>query len=86
MFIVGWLFFSVAVAMFATMRRYRNGGGWFLIALLFSPLVAFVLLLILQPLPRKMTRPEMIARLAELRAQEAEAAKKVDPRWANLRS
>jgi hypothetical protein len=49
MLILGWLFFSVAAAMFAHIHRNRNGGGWFFVALFFSPLVAFVLLLILRP-------------------------------------
>lgn len=86
MLIFGWLFFSIAAAMFAHIRRNRSSGGWLLVALFFSPLVAFVLLLILQPLPRKMRRREIIARLAELRAKEAEVASKVDPRWINLAS
>jgi hypothetical protein len=81
-----WFFLSVAAGMFADIRRNRNGGGWFFLAILFSPLVAFVLLLILQPLPKKMTRRQMLDRLAVLRAQEAEAARKVDPRWADLHS
>jgi hypothetical protein len=81
-----WFFLSVAAGMFADIRRNRNGGGWFFVALLVSPFMAFVLLFILQPLPRKMRRREMVARLAELRAKEAEAASKVDPRWANLLS
>ena len=50
---IGWLFFSVAAAMFAHIRRNRNGAGWFFVALLFTPLVAFVLLAILRPLPEE---------------------------------
>src|SRR4051812_35253511 len=60
MFILGWLFFSVAAGMFASIRRNRNGGAWFAVALVFSPLVAFVLLLILHPLgpqDRKLNGP-----------------------------
>lgn len=49
--IAGWLFFSVAAGMFAQKRRNRDGGGWFFIALIFSPLVAFVLLAILEIAP-----------------------------------
>jgi hypothetical protein len=48
---IGWIFFSVAAAMFASHRRNRNAGGWFFVAVFFTPLVAFVLLAILQPLP-----------------------------------
>lgn len=45
-----WVFFAIAAGMFASIRRGRSGGGWFLIALFFSPLVAFVLLAILKPI------------------------------------
>jgi 4-hydroxybenzoate polyprenyltransferase len=49
MIILGWLFFSIAAALFAERRRNRNAFGWFVVALVFSPLVAFVLLAILDP-------------------------------------
>lgn len=49
MLVLGWLFFSVAAGMFAHNRRNRSGFGWFVVAVIFSPLVAFVLLAILQP-------------------------------------
>jgi biotin transporter BioY len=49
MFIIGWLLFSIAAGMFAHIRRNRNGVGWFFVAMLISPLVAFVLLAILHP-------------------------------------
>jgi hypothetical protein len=85
--IFGWFFFAVAAGMLASIRRNRDGVGWFFVAILFSPLVAFVLLLILQPnTKRKMTRREIIAALEVARAKEQAAAKAVDPRWANLRS
>lgn len=79
-----WLFLSVAAGMFAAIHRNRNGVGWFFVAIIFSPLVAFVLLLILQPskTPRKMTRRQIIVALEAAKAKEAA----VDPRWANLRS
>lgn len=44
-----WCFLCVAAGLFASIRRNRNGFGWFLIAFFFSPLVAFVLLAILMP-------------------------------------
>jgi hypothetical protein len=46
-----WLFLCVAAAMFADIRRKRNGLGWFAVAFFFSPIVAFILLAILEPLP-----------------------------------
>jgi NADH:ubiquinone oxidoreductase subunit 6 (subunit J) len=62
MLILGWIFFSIAAGMFAHIRRNRDGGGWFLIALLFSPLVAFVLLAILEPgMPRLFAQDQMEA-------------------------
>jgi hypothetical protein len=48
MMVLGWLFFSIAAGMFAHIRRNRNGIGWFFVAIFFTPLVAFVLLAILQ--------------------------------------
>jgi hypothetical protein len=37
--------------MFAHLHRNRSGSGWFMIGLVFSPLVAFVLLAVLHPAP-----------------------------------
>jgi hypothetical protein len=48
-----WLFFAYAAGMFATIRRNRSPQWWALSALLFSPLVAFILLAILMPKPRQ---------------------------------
>jgi uncharacterized paraquat-inducible protein A len=45
--VVGWLFFSVLVGIFAS-NRGRSGIGWFLLAALFSPLLMFLLVLVLQ--------------------------------------
>ena len=42
-----WVFLCVLAGMFASNRRKRDGIGWFLVALFFSPLVAFLLLLVL---------------------------------------
>jgi hypothetical protein len=50
---VFWLFLCIAAGMFANIRRNRDGTGWFLIALIASPLVAFLLLAILKPEVRK---------------------------------
>lgn len=52
--IVGWLFLSAMAATFAQQRRNRNGFGWLIVALIFSPLVAFILLAILPSLPKKL--------------------------------
>lgn len=58
MIILGWLGFSIAVAMFAHVRRNRDGVSWFFIALILSPLVAVVMLLILPKLaPRDQLMP-----------------------------
>lgn len=42
--IVGWILFSIAAGILAD-RRGRSAGGWFLIALLISPLIAVILVL-----------------------------------------
>jgi hypothetical protein len=60
--LVWWLFFSVAAGMFAQVRRNREGPIWGVIALVFSPLVAFTLLAILLPLP---PQPERAPREAD---------------------
>lgn len=44
-----WLFFAVLVGVFAS-RRGRSGGGWFILACIISPLLAFLLALALGPL------------------------------------
>lgn len=60
MFYLGWLFFSVAAGMFAEFHRKRNGVGWFFVALVFSPLVAFVLVAILPEKAPKQIRLQPI--------------------------
>jgi hypothetical protein len=47
MFIIGWFVFSIAVGYFATSKG-RDPGRWFVIALIISPLIAGILLLISQ--------------------------------------
>jgi hypothetical protein len=69
-YVLCWLFLCVAAAMFAHIRRNRNGFGWFVVSFFFSPLVAFILLLILEP----------------KRIVFAVAPPRGDPRWANLRA
>jgi hypothetical protein len=51
-----WLGGAVAVGMFAAIRRNRSAMGWFLLALLISPLLAGIFLAIL--LPREQLRFE----------------------------
>ena len=50
---IGWIFFSIVSGMFARFHRDRSGIGWFLLAILFSPFVALVLLAVL---PRRDTQ------------------------------
>jgi hypothetical protein len=47
-FVLLWLFFCVLVGLFANQRRNRSGIAWFLLAFLFSPLVAFLLVAVLR--------------------------------------
>lgn len=46
---ITWLFFAVLVGIYAD-RRGRSGFGWFLLAVLISPLLAGLLCLVLGPL------------------------------------
>ena len=43
-----WCFLAVCSGIFASQHRGRSGFGWFLVAVIFSPLVAFILLLVLR--------------------------------------
>jgi len=40
---VTWLFLAAVVGVFASQRRNRSGFGWFVLALLISPVLAFLL-------------------------------------------
>jgi hypothetical protein len=56
---IGWIFFCIAAAMFASIRRHRSAFGWFVFAFFFSPLVAFVFLAILKErIPDDLCLPE----------------------------
>jgi disulfide bond formation protein DsbB len=46
--VVFWLAFAIAVGMFAGIRRNRFGFGWFLLALIISPLLAGIFVAILK--------------------------------------
>jgi hypothetical protein len=43
-----WLFFAILVGMFAHHRRNRDGVAWFLAAVVFSPLAAFLVVAVLR--------------------------------------
>jgi len=47
-FFLSWMFFAVAVGMFASIRRNRSGLGWSILAVIISPLFAFILIAILK--------------------------------------
>lgn len=50
MFIIGWIGFSILVSWFASTKR-RSGLAWFLLSLIMSPLIAFVVVAVVG-LPR----------------------------------
>ena len=56
--LIGWLTFAVAPAVLAA-RRGRTGVGWYFVSLLISPLLAFVLLLVLPNLEEDERRAMM---------------------------
>jgi hypothetical protein len=44
---------SIAVGIFASRRRNRSGFGWFVLALIITPLLAFILCAIMRPKPAR---------------------------------
>ncbi|MBO4221973.1 hypothetical protein [Bradyrhizobium neotropicale] len=55
MIFLSWIAFAALVGAFASMRRNRSGFGWFVLALIISPLLAGILVAILKPLPEATT-------------------------------
>jgi hypothetical protein len=51
-----YLLFTFFVGLFAHIRRNRNGFAWAALCLLISPLIAGIIVAILQPLPSKSKR------------------------------
>ena len=45
MWILGWIFLSVLVGSFASLKK-RSGVGWFFLSLIISPLIGFLILLV----------------------------------------
>ena len=45
MFIIVWLFLSILVGVFASSKK-RNGFGWFILSLIISPLITFIIILV----------------------------------------
>jgi hypothetical protein len=46
MWIVGWVFLSILVGVFASSKK-RSGIGWFFLSLIISPLITFIILLVI---------------------------------------
>lgn len=53
---IGWVLFAVLVGVLAS-KRGRDGGGWFLLALVLSPVFAGLLVLILDDKSKKAAQP-----------------------------
>jgi hypothetical protein len=66
--IIFWFALSVAVGMFAEIRRNRSGFGWFILALIISPLLAGIFCAILERKPESPATPpdEILARVTIL--------------------
>lgn len=64
-----WLPLCIAVGMFASIRRNRSGLGWFLIALVSSPLLAMIYVAILKEVEpvRVVGRPGLKGRIVPMR-------------------
>lgn len=54
--LISWLIFAVVVGVAANARG-RSGFGWFLIALLISPLIALILVLVMKKVEPQVARP-----------------------------
>jgi len=48
MWFILWIFLSILVGVFASSKK-RSGVGWFLLSLIISPLIAFVIVLVAGP-------------------------------------
>jgi peptidoglycan/LPS O-acetylase OafA/YrhL len=68
-----WLVFCIAAAIFAERRRNRSFVGWFIVEFLFSPLIAFLLLAVLDAPPIAADTPRADPRWQNLRAGVPEA-------------
>jgi hypothetical protein len=67
-YIFYWLLCSIVVGVIAAYGRARNGGGWFLLALLISPLLAGILVLCLPAQqPKRLTRRQIVEQIEHLR-------------------
>jgi hypothetical protein len=49
-FFIFWILLSILIGVFASSKK-RNGVGWFFISFLISPLIAFIILLVIGPSP-----------------------------------
>ena len=67
--VIGWLIFAIIVSVIAKARG-RTGFGWFLLSVLFSPLLMFLLVVCLPNL----TLQNSVDALAKQVAQEADVA------------
>lgn len=69
-----WFFFALLVGIFAGSRG-RGGISWFFISIIISPLLAFLLVLVMAPLGEQRTRREVEAGRAKVCPQCAEEVK-----------
>jgi hypothetical protein len=60
--ILAWTLLSVAVGMFASIRRDRSGLGWFVLALIVSPLLAGIFVAILKERSEPAHQPSYASR------------------------
>jgi hypothetical protein len=75
--ILTYLILCVLVGVFAHQRRNRNGGGYFVLSLVISPILGFILVACLQTLS---DRPRQFDDIFGSRPA------KRDPRWEAMRS
>ena len=49
-YFIFWIFLSIFVGIFASSKK-RSGMGWFFLSLIISPLITFIILLVIGPSP-----------------------------------
>ena len=80
--VIGWVGLSIAVAKFAGTRG-REGIGWFILSLIISPALAFIILLVLDPknlYEKELARERLRQRVQEDLEEERRTGKLAAPR------
>jgi hypothetical protein len=81
---LAWFVLAIAVGMFASTRG-REGLGWFFLAIVISPLLAFILCAILAPKNAYVEELAQVSLQAQVMVEALEAARKAEARiWPDV--